>query len=182
MNKNNDLETLCNEQKYLILSIGKEEYEGSVIIKQDSGKNIKQNYRFDEHIEDKIYPVQSSENIITYKISDFLEHQHYDKDMKQKDFVVYGKNNKNIDFQIDLKGRTVCQNLNNLLKNYQTLTIIQKNSPAHKILEEPIEQIDSNILYISELDDIQKAKLGIDNSYKTNPFKSSQNVYEHNMD
>lgn len=182
MNRNNDLETLCNEQKYLILSIGKEEFAGSVILKQDFGKNIKENYTNEEQLENKIYPIQVNENIVNYKVSDFIEHQHYDKDMKQKDFIVYGKNNKNIDFQMDLKGKTVCQNLNNLLQNYQTLTIIQKNSPAHKILEEPIEQKDSNILYISELDDIQKAKLGIDNSYKTNPFKSSQNVYEHHMD
>jgi len=181
--KHEGIEALCNEKEYLILTIGKEEFEGSLILKKDSGENIKKDNHIIENLDNIIYPIQKeNDSIIKYKISDFIEHQHY-KNMKEQDFFLYGKDKEGNEFQDNIKGNLLCKTLTDLLDNKKELTIVSKNSHSYSFFE-PLKKIprQKGTIYFSEMSDLQKAKFCLDNDYKTDPFNSEQNVYEHKID
>lgn len=188
---------LDDNTTYTLFLTGKGDYEGCFRIDKALGSEIKHNHLTFEAFEIvEIYQKENriDESVIVNKIEHSIKERYYRRrELKGRGlksdlhFIVSRITRSGRYLKEETSGRQLSQDLKGLMINSRTLTIVEKKSNAHNMLQEitdnqgRIKLHKGNKLF-SELSTKERAKYKIGDDYKIDPFESANNVIEHHKD
>ena len=189
---------------YTLFLTGKGDYEGCFRIDKALGSEIKHNHfafeAFDgaEIYQNEFYAGNKEnridESVIVNKIEHSVKEKYYQRrELKGRGlksdlhFVVSRITVAGRYLREEINGRKLSQDLKGLMIDSRTLTIVEKKSNAHHMLQEITNnqgmiKIHKGDKLFSELSVEERAKYKIGDDYKIDPFESENNVIEHHKD
>lgn len=191
------VKNLDDNTTYTLFLTGKGDYEGCFRIDKALGSEIKHNhFAFEAFDGAEIYQKENriDESVIVNKIEHSIKERYYQRrELKGRGlksdlhFVVSRITRSGRYLREEIRGRKLSQDLKGLMIDSRTLTIVEKKSNAHHMLQEITNKqgkikIHKEDKLFSELSAQDRAKYKIGDDYKIDPFESANNVIEHHKD
>jgi len=200
----NSIAALKDETRYTIFLIGSGPYEGVYRVDNTNGAEIKHNHLiFEIYDQTEIYQnsyapgsdlYRAAENTILHKIEHAIKEIYYRREGHEQlglkgdiNFHILRTTSDGRYLESQLSGKKLSKKMKVLMHDSKTITFLEKNSRAERVLLKTIRskgkvKIHTEETYFSELTPEEQAKYQIGDDYKTDPFASQNNVIEHHQE